>query len=371
VTDRNGRRLALALAAVRPADVAATAQAVSRQARLTKPRGALGALEEVSVRLAGITGTCPPPVPVAPVVAVFAADHGVHVQGITPWPQEVTAQMVGNFLAGGAAVNAIARQAGVRVVVVDVGVAGDLPPADALWSHRVRSGTRDFTTGPAMTRDEALAALEAGIAVADRLVDEGADCLLSGDMGIGNTTASAALVAAFTGADPANVTGRGTGADDRTLRRKVAAVRAGLARNAVGPDVAAADPVTVLAAVGGLEHAALAGFVLAGAAHRVPVILDGVIAGAAALVARALAPAVVDACIAGHRSAEPGHAHALRALGLRPLIELDLRLGEGTGAVLALPLVQAAAAALRDMATFEAAGVNDKGADEGPGLSSA
>jgi len=364
VTEQNGRQLARTLAGVRPADAAAIREARSRQDRLTKPRGALGVLEDVSVRLSGIAGTCPPPVPAAPAVAVFAADHGVHAQGVTPWPQEVTAQMVGNFLAGGAAVNAIARQVGVRVVVVDVGVAGELPAADGLWSHRVRPGTRDLTAGPAMTRDEAVAGIEAGIAVADRLVEEGADCLLTGDMGIANTTASAALIAAFTGADPATVTGRGTGVDDPTLQRKVAAVRAGLARNGVDQGVAAADPVAVLAAVGGLEHAALAGFVLAAAAHRVPVILDGVIAGAAALVAQAIASASVDACIAGHRSAEPGHAHALRALGLRPLIELDLRLGEGTGAVLALPLVQAAAAALRDMATFDAAGVDEKAAGE-------
>src|SRR4051794_316475 len=337
------------------------AEASSRQDQLTKPRGALGVLEDVSVRLAGIAATCPPPVPVAAAVAVFAADHGVHAQGVTPWPQEVTAQMVGNFLAGGAAVNALARQAGVHVVVVDVGVAGELPVADGLWSHRVRPGTRDLTEGPAMSRNEAVAALEAGIAVADRLVDEGADCLPTGDMGIANTTASAALIAAFTGADPATVTGRGTGVDDPTLRRKVDVVRAGLERNAVTPALAAADPVAVLAAVGGLEHGALAGFVMAAAARRVPAILHGVIAGAAPPVAQAMAPPAVDGCIAGHRSAEPGHDHALRALGLRPLIELDLRLGEGTGAVLALPLVQAAAAALRDMATFDAAGVDEKG----------
>jgi nicotinate-nucleotide--dimethylbenzimidazole phosphoribosyltransferase len=371
VTDQNDGRLARTLAAVRPADVAASAEAASRQDQLTKPRGALGVLEDVSVRVAGITGTCPPPVPAAPAVAVFAADHGVHARGVTPWPQEVTAQMVGNILTGGAAVNAIARQAGARVVVVDVGVAAELPPAVGLWSHRVRPGTRDLTRGPAMTRGEALAALEAGIAVADRLIEEGADCLLTGDMGIANTTASAALIAAFTGADPATVTGRGTGIDDPALQRKVAAVRAGLDRNGLTPGGAASDPVAVLAAVGGLEHAALAGFVLAGAAHRLPVILDGVIAGAAALVAHAMAPAVADACIAGHRSAEPGHAQALRALGLRPLIELDLRLGEGTGAVLALPLVQAAVAALRDMATFDAAGVDEKGADTGGAVSSA
>ena len=356
--------LAQALATVRPADASAAAEARARQDRLTKPRGALGALEDVSVRLAGIAGTCPPPVPQAPAVAVFAADHGVHAQGVTPWPQEVTAQMVANFVAGGAAVNALAGQAGVRVVVVDVGVATTLDAAldgaAALWRRRVRSGTADLTVQQAMTPDEALAALEVGVEVANALVDQGADALLTGDMGIANTTASAALIAAFTGADPADVTGRGTGVDDETLTRKVDAVRRGLARHELTRSSAAADPVGALAAVGGLEHAALAGFVLAGAARRVPVILDGVIAGAAALVAVALAPAAADACIAGHRSAEPGHRFALEALGLRPLVELDLRLGEGTGAVLALPLVQAAAAALRDMATFDSAGVTDK-----------
>jgi nicotinate-nucleotide--dimethylbenzimidazole phosphoribosyltransferase len=352
--------LADVLAAIRPADAASADEARARQDRLTKPRGALGVLEDVSVRLAGVTGTCPSPVPAAPVVAVFAADHGVHAQGVTPWPQEVTAQMVGNFLAGGAAVNALARQASARVVVVDIGVATDLPAADGLWSLRVAPGTRDLTVEPAMTREQALAALAAGAGVATRLVGEGADVLLTGDMGIANTTASAALVAAFTGADAADVTGRGTGVDDTTLSRKIATVRAGLERSGLDQGSAAANPVGALAEVGGLEHAALAGFVLSAAAHRVPVILDGVIAGSAALVAQALAPACVDACIAGHRSAEPGHAHALRRLGLRPLVELDLRLGEGTGAVLALPIVQAAAAALRDMATFDAAGVVDK-----------
>jgi nicotinate-nucleotide--dimethylbenzimidazole phosphoribosyltransferase len=354
-----------ALAAVRPADEAAAAAARARQDRLTKPRGSLGVLEDVSVRLAGLAGTCPPPVPTAPAVAVFAADHGVHARGVTPWPQEVTAQMVANFVAGGAAVNALATQAGARVVVVDVGVAAPFDPAlvaaPVLWSHRVRPGTADFTVEPAMTREEALAALDVGVAVADRLVDEGADALLTGDMGIANTTASAALVAAFTGADAADATGRGTGADDETLLRKVDAVRRGIERHALTPASANADPVGALAAVGGLEHAAIAGFVLGGAARRVPVVLDGVIAGAAALVAAALAPAAIDACVAGHRSAEPGHGFALDALGLRPLVDLDLRLGEGTGAVLAFPLVRAAAAALRDMATFDAAGVVDKG----------
>jgi nicotinate-nucleotide--dimethylbenzimidazole phosphoribosyltransferase len=223
----------------------------------------------------------------------------------------------------------------------------------ALLDRRVRPGTADLSAGPAMSRGEAVAAVEVGIEVATRLVRGGSRCLLTGDMGIANTTASAALVAAFTGADPERVTGRGTGIDDATLQHKTEVVRTALALHHDAVRRAATDPVGVLAAVGGLEHAALAGFVLAAAAHRVPVVLDGVIAGAAALVAAALAPDVTGACVAGHRSAEPGHAVALAALCLRPLVELDLRLGEGTGAVLALPLVQAAARALRDMATLD------------------
>jgi len=344
------------LAAIRPADGVALAEARERQDRLTKPRGALGALEDVSIRLAGLAGVCPPPIPSPAAVAVFAADHGVHAQGVTPWPQEVTLQMVGNFLAGGAAVNAFASQVGAEVVVVDVGVAGTLEPAPGLLAHKVRAGTRDMTVEPAMTRGEAVQAVEVGIEVARDLVAAGNRILLTGDMGIANTTASAALIAAFTGADPAVVTGRGTGIDDETLARKTDVVRRALVLHAPDP----ADPIGVLAAVGGLEHAALAGFVLGAAAARVPVLLDGVIAGAAALVAVALAPAALDACTAGHRSAEPGHAVALEHLGLRPLVDLELRLGEGTGAVLALPLVQAAAAALGQMATFDSAGVTDK-----------
>ena len=351
-----GALLDATLAAVRPADPDALAAGRERQDRLTKPRGALGVLEDVGVRLCGLAGACPPPLPSPAAVAVFAADHGVHAQGVSPWPQEVTAQMVANLCAGGAAVNVLARQVDAAVTVVDVGVATPLLGAEGVLERRVRNGTADLSVEPAMTRAEAEQAIEVGIEVAQRLVDDGARCLLTGDMGIANTTASAALVAAFTGADPADVTGRGTGVDDATLARKTDVVRAALARHRPDP----ADPVGVLASVGGLEHAALAGFVLGAAARRVPVVLDGVIAGAAALAAVRLAPAVLDACTAGHRSAEPGHAVALAALGLVPLVDLELRLGEGTGAVLALPLVQAAAAVLRDMATFDSAGVSDK-----------
>lgn len=348
------------LARIAPLDAAAVARARERQDRLTKPRGALGVLEDVSVQLAGLAGTCPPPLPEPATVAVFAADHGVHAQGVTPWPQDVTGQMVANFLAGGAAVNALAAQAGADVLVVDVGVAATLDPAEGLLARNIRPGTADLTRGPAMSTDEALRALQVGVDVAEELVARGRRCLLTGDMGIANTTASAALIAAFTGAAPEAVTGRGTGIDDATHARKVDAVRRALDRHAGVVRARDENPLGVLAAVGGLEHAALAGFVLGGAAARVPVILDGVIAGAAALAVHALAPDALAACIAGHRSAEPGHAVALAALGLRPLVELDLRLGEGTGAVLALPLVQAAVRALREMATFDAAGVVDK-----------
>ena len=365
--------LADLIAAITPPDAEAMAAAAERQDRMTKPRGSLGVLEDVSVRLAGLAGSCPPPLPEPACVAVFAADHGVHAQGVSPWPQEVTAQMVANFLAGGAVVNAFAAQAGAEVTVIDVGVAADLEPVPGLLPRKIARGTADFTEGPAMTRDQAVAALVTGAEIARDLVAAGNRCLVTGDMGIANTTASAALICAFTGADPAEATGRGTGIDAATYARKIEVVCRGLARHLPAPVAPArtpapdspdspglADPVGVLAAFGGFEHAALAGFILGGAALRVPVILDGVIAGAAALAAVALAPDAVAACFAGHRSAEPGHAVTLSHLGLRPLIDLGLRLGEGTGAVLALPLVQSAARALRDVATFDSAGVADK-----------
>ncbi|GII03745.1 nicotinate-nucleotide--dimethylbenzimidazole phosphoribosyltransferase [Planobispora takensis] len=362
------------IAAIRPRDPGAVAEARAHQDRLTKPRGALGALEEVAVRLAGAAGVSPAPVPAPPALAIFAADHGVHAQGVSPWPQEVTQQMVGNFLAGGAVANAFAAQVRATVTVVDVGVAADLTPAPGLTIRKVAHGTADLSQGPAMTVEQAVAALEAGIEVARELVERGARCLITGDMGIANTTASAALICAFTGQEAAGATGRGTGVDDDTLARKVEIVRRALRVNGLdgGPAVPAAggngpegEPGTApalraLAAVGGLEHAAIAGFILGGAALRVPVILDGVISGSAALAAAALAPDVVDHCVAGHRSAEPGHALALAHLGLRPLVELELRLGEGTGGLLAHPLVCAAVRVMHEVATFDSAGVSEK-----------
>lgn len=345
------------LAQIVPPDRAAREEARQRQAQLTKPAGSLGVLEDVSIALAGIAGVCPPPVPSRPVVAVFAGDHGVLAQGVSPWPAEVTLGMVENFRAGGAAVNVLARSAGADVVVIDVGVASPVAADEVVWDRNVRRGTRDLRVEPAMTLAEARTAVEVGIAVAQDLVARGHDLLLTGDMGIGNTTPSACLVAAFTGADPDVVTGRGTGIDDATLTLKTAVVAEAVARLGSGR-----TPLDVLAAVGGLEHAGIAGYLIGAAAAKVPVVLDGFIAGSAALVAQALHPSVADYLLAGHRSAEYGHTAALQQLGLRPLVDLDLRLGEGTGAVVAAPMVRGAAAVLAEMATFDSAGVARKDA---------
>ncbi|MDV5144457.1 nicotinate-nucleotide--dimethylbenzimidazole phosphoribosyltransferase [Streptomyces sp. SBC-4] len=344
------------VANIRPLDAKALGEAWERQKRMTKPAGALGMLEIISAQLAGLSRICPPPIPEPAAVAIFAGDHGVHAQGVTPWPQEVTGQMVANFLGGGAVCNAFANQVGAEVCVIDVGVASELPATPGLLPRKVRPGTGDFTTGLAMTHEEVLAAIEVGIETARDLVAAGNKAILTGEMGIANTTASAALISVYTGVDAAEVTGRGTGINDETHARKVDVVRRALDLHKPDP----ADPIGVLSAIGGLEHAALVGLILGAASLRTPVILDGVSTGAAALVARAIAPESLAACIAGHRSAEPGHVAALNKLGLRPLVDLDLRLGEGTGALLALPLVQSAARAMHEVATFDSAGVTEK-----------
>ena len=345
------------VAAIRPLDAKALGEAWERQKRMTKPAGALGMLEIISAQLCGLSRKCPPPLPEPAAVAIFAGDHGVHAQGVTPWPQEVTGQMVANFLGGGAVCNAFANQVGAEVCVVDVGVASELPSTPGLLPRKVRAGTDDMTQGPAMTREEALRAVEVGIETARDLVAAGNKALLTGEMGIANTTASAVLISACTGTDASEVTGRGTGINDETHARKVEVVRRALEVHQPDPE----DPLGMLAAVGGLEHAALVGLILGGASLRTPVILDGVSAGAAALVARCVAPEALAACIAGHRSSEPGHVAALTKLGLRPLVDLDLRLGEGTGALLSLPMVQSAARAMHEVATFDSAGVTGKG----------
>jgi nicotinate-nucleotide--dimethylbenzimidazole phosphoribosyltransferase len=346
-TIRSGT-FAKAVGRIRALDETALVAARARQARLTKPQGALGRLETLGIHLAGLAGQCPPPVPSRPAVAVFAGDHGVVAERVTPWPQEVTAQMVANFVAGGAAINALARQVGASVHVVDVGVATPLDHLQGVWHRKVRLGTQNLARGPAMQADDAIAALGVGVATATDLVNAGHDLLVTGEMGIGNTTPAAALIAALTECPAAAVTGRGTGIDDTMLARKIEVVTTAVAR-AESYD----DPLSVLAEVGGLELAAIAGFVVGAAATRTPVIVDGVIALAGLLAADALVPGVRDLVIAGHRSTEPGASVALDHLGLAPLLDLELRLGEGTGACLAVPIVQAAARILGEMATFD------------------
>jgi len=334
--------------AIPPLDDEAIAAALARHGRLAKPAGSLGRLEALGVQLAGISASCPPPVPTQVTVAVFAADHGVVASGVTPWPQAVTTAMVGAFAAGSAAVNALARGVGADVLVVDVGVADEVPTHPAVLDRKIRRGTDDLAVGPAMTVDDAEAAVSVGADVAREAVGRGADCLVTGDMGIGNTTPSAALIAAITGRDPEELTGRGTGIDDDMLRRKRKVVVEAVRR------CEGMAPLELLAEVGGLEIAAIAGFVAAGAAQRVPVVIDGVIALAGALVADALTDgAVRPYLVGGHRSVEPAATAALEHLGLEPLLDLGLRLGEGTGAVLAVPLVQAAARVLDEMATLD------------------
>jgi nicotinate-nucleotide--dimethylbenzimidazole phosphoribosyltransferase len=341
---------------LRPADSAAASAAAEYHDRLTKPRGSLGRLEEIGIRLCAMAGECPPPVPEPVTVAVFAGDHGVVTEGVTPWPQEVTAQMVANFCAGGAAINVLARHAGAAVIVVDVGVASPIPTeSDALVRRKVRQGTRNLAVEAAMTVDETNAALDIGVDVAYGAISEGARMVVTGDMGIGNTTSAAALIAACTGRRPVEVTGRGTGIDDAMLERKLSVIEHALSRVPLQ-----STPLVVLAELGGLEIAALCGFIVGAASMRVPVVVDGVIAAAAALVSAGFVPDVVDYLVAGHRSSEPGSGAVLEKLGLAPVLELGMRLGEGSGAALAVPTVQAAAKILQEMATFDSAGVSDK-----------
>ena len=347
--------LAETLERIGPADAGAMRRAEARHLTLTKPPGSLGRLEQVSIRLAGIYGTERPAIRGSAVI-VAAGDHGVVAQGVTGYPQAVTAQMVRNFLAGGAAVSVMARLLGVRQIVADAGIATrDLPDHPDLRSVRAGRGTGDISRGPAMSREQAQRCLQAGASLATEAADGSADLIATGDMGIGNTTAASAITAVMTGTPPEHATGPGTGRTPEELRRKVAVVRRALERNA--PD--AGDPLGVLAKVGGFEIGVLAGVVLGAACRRRAVLLDGFISGAAALIARGLCPRVGDYLIAAHRSAEPGHRAVLAHLQLDPLLDLDMRLGEGTGALLALPIVTAAAACLTEMATFAEAGVSD------------
>ncbi|OBG97917.1 nicotinate-nucleotide--dimethylbenzimidazole phosphoribosyltransferase [Mycobacterium sp. E3251] len=342
-------------APVSPPDAGVAAAARARQDTLTKPRGALGRLEDLSVWVASCQGHCPPKQFERARVVVFAGDHGVARSGVSAYPPEVTAQMVANFDAGGAAINVLADIAGATVRVADLAVAGDAL-TERIGAHKVRRGSGDIAVEDALTDDETAAAIAAGRAIADEEVDAGADLLIAGDMGIGNTTPAAVLVAALTNAEPVAVVGFGTGIDDAGWARKTAAVRDALFRaRRVLPDA-----VALLRCGGGADLAALAGFCAQAAVRRTPLLLDGMAVTAAALVAERLAPGARLWWQAGHRSTEPGHALALTELGLEPILDLRMRLGEGSGATLALPLLRAAVATLSSMATFTQAGVSDQ-----------
>ncbi|HZU71038.1 MAG TPA: nicotinate-nucleotide--dimethylbenzimidazole phosphoribosyltransferase [Ktedonobacteraceae bacterium] len=339
---------------VTPLDTAAMEQARSRQQQLTKPAGSLGRLEDIAIQMAGISGQPLPDIKHKAVI-VMAADHGVAREGVSAYPAEVTPQMVHNFLRGGAAINVLARAAGARVIVVDIGVAAELAHPD-LISRKVTPGTASFSLGPAMTEAQMLEAVQVGIDVFDEQLKQGVDLVATGDMGIGNTTASSAITSVLLQEPVARVTGRGTGINDEQLAHKIQVIEKAIARNAPDPG----DPLDVLMKVGGLEIAGLVGVIIAAASRRVPVVIDGFISGAAALVACELNPQIGAYLFAGHVSVEQGHRLILAKLGLSPLLDLQLRLGEGTGAVLATSIIEAALRAHREMATFAEAGVSTK-----------
>jgi nicotinate-nucleotide--dimethylbenzimidazole phosphoribosyltransferase len=341
--------------AIGPLDAAAVAAAEARQGMLTKPPGSLGRLEALSIQLAGITGQ-PVPAITGKAVIVAAGDHGVASEGVSAYPAEVTPQMVFNFVAGGAAINALARHAGADIMVIDAGVAVDLEPQPGLTIAKVGYGARNIARGPAMSREDAVRCLEVGINAANERADAGANVIAGGDMGIGNTTPSAAITAAITGADVGRVTGRGTGVDDDALAAKISTIQRALDANQPNGE----DGLDVLMKVGGYEIGVLAGVMLGAAARNCAVIVDGFISGAAALIAWRLCPNAALRMIAGHCSVEPGHNVGLQAMGLNPLLDLNMRLGEGTGAALAMHVVEAAARCLAEMATFAEAGVSDR-----------
>jgi nicotinate-nucleotide--dimethylbenzimidazole phosphoribosyltransferase len=342
--------------AIAAPDAAAAEAARARQERLTKPSGSLGRLEDLSVWVSACQGQCPPRQFQRARVVVFAGDHGVARAGVSAYPPEVTAQMVANFDSGGAAINVLAGVADATVRVADIAVAVDEPLSGAIGAHKVRRGSGNIAVEDALTDDEAIAAVEAGRCIADDEVDAGADLLIAGDMGIGNTTPATVLIAALTASEPVAVVGRGTGIDDAGWMRKTAAVRDALyrAHRHVG------DPLALLRICGGADLAAMAGFCAQAAVRRTPLLLDGLVVTAAALVADRLAPGARQWWQAGHRSTEPAHGLALSQLGLTPIVDLRMRLGEGTGAAVALPIVRAAVATLASMATFDEAAVSTR-----------
>lgn len=328
-------------------------RAAARQQHLTKPRGSLGRLEDTAHRIVAIQQTLDPVLDPARIV-VFAADHGIAAEGVSPYPSEVTAQMVLNFLRGGAAINALAKAAGASLKVVDAGVATELPEVEGLVARRIRAGTRNFLREPAMTEDEAIGAMEVGIEMAAECASDGCRMVGFGEMGIGNTTSAAAITAALTGLSGAQTAGRGTAANDALLARKIQVVDEALRLHCAR----LRDPMAVLSSLGGFEVAAMTGFCLGAAAHRLVVVLDGFIATAAAAVAVLMKQEATGFFFASHRSTEPGHDPLLDLIRQKPLLDLNMRLGEGTGAALAMPLLRASIAAFREMATFESAGVS-------------
>jgi len=344
------------IANIKPLDEKAMAAARERQDQLTKPAGSLGRLEEVSIRIAGIQGKGKPQIK-SKAMITMAGDHGVVDEKVGNWPREVTAQMVENFLHGGAGINVLSRQVGARVIFVDMGVASDLKPDKQLIVKKVDYGTKNMCLGPAMTAEQAVKSLENGIEVISAEAKKGLDIVGTGDMGIGNTTASSAIFAALSGKSVEEVTGRGTGASDEQLKHKIEVIKRALALN----KPKASQPLDVLAKVGGFEIGGLAGVMLGAAANRIPVVIDGFISGAAALIAIALAPQAKEFIIASHMSAEAGHIVMLNYLGLKPLLNLDLRLGEGTGAALGLFVAEAGVRTLVEMATFAEAAVDEGG----------
>jgi nicotinate-nucleotide--dimethylbenzimidazole phosphoribosyltransferase len=339
---------------IKPLDSSAMAAAQSRQNSLTKPHGSLGRLEELSIQIAGIKGEATPKLEHKTIITMVA-DHGVAAETVSLYPQEVTRQMVLNFLKGGAAINALAGQIGARVIVVDMGVKGGFQPLPGLLCKMIDFGTKNMTQGPAMTRQQAIDTIEAGIQVVEAELGKRLDIIGTGDMGIGNTTASSAIFAAISGRAAKKITGRGTGIGDRQFAHKIKVIEKALSVNKPNSK----DPIDVLAKVGGFEIGGLAGVILAGAAYRIPVVIDGFISGAAALIATGLSPQTKDYLIAAHLSAEAGHELLLQFLGLKPLLNLNMRLGEGTGAVMGIFLAEAAVRTLSQMATFTEAGVSE------------
>jgi len=340
---------------IKPVDPGLLARAQARLDSLTKPPGSLGRLEELAKQVVGLTGELSPKV-WPKLVVTFAADHGVVREGVSAFPQEVTPQMVLNFLAGGAGINVLARHVGAEVWVVDVGVAHDFGRVEGLIDRKLAPGTENMAAGPAMSRELAEKSILVGVEMADKAAAQGFRALATGEMGIGNTTPASAIAAVFTGVKVEEVTGRGTGLDERGLEAKVAVIERALELNRPDP----ADPLDVLAKVGGLEIGAIAGLCLGGAAARIPVVVDGFISTAGALIAAKLCPDLSDYLVAAHRSVEVGHLAMLQEMGLKPLMDLDFRLGEGTGAAMGLSLVEAAVKILTEMATFESAGVSNK-----------